>query len=112
MKNIMQTILNFINKEHNSYYNTNKESGKTLFTSKTKANKQELKVLKFFQSNNRDEKFSSEDVLAQVDFGRNVPITSVRRAITNLTQAGYLKKTSFMKKGTFGKQIHTWQIND
>lgn len=108
----MQTIFSFINKDNNSYYNTNKESGKTLITSKTKANKQELKVLKFFQSNNRDEKFSPEDILAQVDFGRAIPITSVRRAMTNLTYAGYLKKTAFMKKGTFGKQIHTWQIND
>lgn len=112
MKKIIQSILNFVNKEHDSYYNTNKESGKALITSNTKANKQELKVLKFFQSNNRDEKFSSEDILSQVDFGRAVPITSVRRAITNLTHAGYLKKTAFMKKGSFGKQIHTWQIND
>tara|TARA_B100002019_G_scaffold107922_1_gene92747 strand:- start:7970 stop:8308 length:339 start_codon:yes stop_codon:yes gene_type:complete len=112
MKKIMQKIFNFIKEDHNSYYNTNKESGKTLITSKTKANKQELKVLKFFQANNKDERFSAEDVLAQVDFGKSVPITSVRRAMTNLTYAGYLKKTSFMKKGTFGKQIHTWQIND
>jgi len=112
MKKIMQSMLSFIKRDHNSYHNTNKELGKTLITSKTRANKQELKVLKFFKANNKDERFSAEDILAQVDFGRSVPITSVRRAITNLTYAGYLKKTSFMKKGTFGKQIHTWQIND
>ena len=111
MKKIMQKIFNFIKEDHNSYYNTNKESGKTLITSKTKANKQELKVLKFFEANNKDERFSAEDVLAQVDFGRSVPITSVRRAMTNLTYAGYLKDF-FYEKGTFGKQIHTWQIND
>ena len=49
MKKIMQSIFNFIKNDHNSYYNTNKESGKTLITSKTKANKQELKVLRFFE---------------------------------------------------------------
>ena len=108
----MQTIFNFINKDHTSYYNTNNESGKTLITSKTRANKQELKVLRFFQSNNQAERFSPEDILNQVDFGRSVPLTSVRRAMTNLTQAGYLKKTSLMKKGQFGKQIHTWQISN
>lgn len=108
----MQSIFNFIKNDHNSYYNTNKESGKTLITSKTKANKQELKVLRFFEANNSHERFSPEDILEKVDFGRPIPITSVRRAMTNLTKAGYLRKTPFMQKGQFGKQIHTWQIND
>ena len=112
MKKIMQTIFNFINKDHGSYFNTNKESGKTLITSDTNANKQEVKVLKFFQSNKKDDRFSPEDILGGIDFRRLVPITSIRRAMTNLTQAGYLKKTSFMKKGQFGKRIHTWQINN
>jgi Fe2+ or Zn2+ uptake regulation protein len=110
MKKIIQSIFGLLTKD--SYYNTNKESGKTLINSKTKASKQELKVLKFFEARRDSETFSPEDVLNEVDFGRSIPITSVRRAITNLTNAGYLKKTSITKKGKFGKQIHTWQINN
>ena len=30
MKKIMQKIFNFIKEDHNSYYNTNKESGKNI----------------------------------------------------------------------------------
>lgn len=104
-------IIESIKKHFGFYHNTKKESGKKLITSKTRANKQELKVLKFFEANNNSNTYSPEDILDQVDFGRNVPITSVRRAITNLTSAGYLRKTSLKKKGKFGKQIHTWQIN-
>lgn len=109
MKKIIQSIFGLLSK--GSYYNTNKESGKTLINSNTKASKQELKVLKFFEARENSERFSPEDILDEVDFGRSVPITSVRRAITNLTNAGYLKKTSITKQGKFGKQIHTWQIN-
>ena len=105
-------IIESIKKHFGFYHNTNKESGKTLISSKTKANKQELKVLKFFESNDNTNSYSPEDILDQVDFGRTIPITSVRRAITNLTNAGYLKKTQLMKKGKFGKQIHTWKIDD
>jgi Fe2+ or Zn2+ uptake regulation protein len=105
-------IIESIKKHFGFYHNTNKESGKKLITSKTKASKQELKVLKFFQSNNSTERYTPEDILNNVDFGKEVPITSVRRAITNLTNAGYLRKTEVMRTGQFGKQIHTWQIND
>ena len=86
-------IIESIKKHFGFYHNTNKESGKKLITSKTKASKQELRVLKFFQNNDSKERYSPEDVLNNVDFGKEVPITSVRRAITNLTNAGYLRKT-------------------
>lgn len=110
MKKILKSIFSFMN--NNSYYNTNKESGKTLDYSRMKANRQEKKVLEFFQSNQSEERFSPEDILEKVDFGKPVPITSVRRAMTNLTKAGHLKKTAYMKVGNFGKRVHTWQVND
>lgn len=110
MKNIIKSILSFMNSD--SYHNTNNESGATLASSNKKAVKQEVKVLEFFKSNSKSDSFSPEDVLQQVDFGKSIPITSVRRAMTNLTNSGHLKKTSIMKQGQFGKKIHTWQIND
>jgi len=110
MKNIIKSILSFMNPD--SYHNTNNESGAILASSNKKTAKQEVKVLEFFKSNSKSDLFSPEDVLEQVDFGKLTPITSVRRAITNLTNSGHLKKTSTMKRGQFGKKIHTWQIND
>lgn len=43
--------------------------------------------------------------------GLRCPITSVRRAITDLTTAGYLKKTGTMKPGEYGKPNHTWKLS-
>ena len=38
------------------------------------------------------------------------PITSIRRAITDLTNAGKLTKTDTMKLGRYGKHVHTWKL--
>jgi len=104
----MQTLFKFFKRK--SYHNTNKETGNTLIKSNTKASRQEMIILNYFKANAHS-KFSPEDVINQVDFGKPVPITSVRRAITNLCKEGHLNKTSVMKKGNYGKQVHTWEIN-
>lgn len=41
--------------------------------------------------------------------GYDYPITSVRRAITTLTDEGKLQKLNSMKEGDYGKPNHTWQ---
>ena len=41
---------------------------------------------------------------------RNVPITSIRRAITSLTQLGYLIKTIETRQGEYGDINHTWRL--
>jgi hypothetical protein len=38
------------------------------------------------------------------------PVTSVRRAVTNLTEEGTLRKTSHMKDGRYGQPNHTWTL--
>ena len=38
------------------------------------------------------------------------PITSIRRAITNLTDTGKLSRTQEMKAGMYGKPEHYWTI--
>lgn len=40
------------------------------------------------------------------------PLTSVRRAITNLTDMGLLVKTNVKREGIFGKPCHTWRLAD
>lgn len=38
------------------------------------------------------------------------PITSIRRAITNLTNDGELVKHDRMRMGDYGKDNHTWSL--
>ena len=40
------------------------------------------------------------------------PITSIRRAMTNLAKSGKLKKTSKYTIGKFGKKEHLWVIEE
>ena len=40
----------------------------------------------------------------------NCPITSVRRALTNLTNDEKLVKTDDFVKGNFGKKEHLWRL--
>ena len=42
--------------------------------------------------------------------GFNWPITSVRRAISDLTKANKLRKTQDMKDEIYGKPNHKWEL--
>ena len=46
------------------------------------------------------------------DQGYKWPITSTRRAITNLTEDGILVKTSFQSMGQYGRPEHHWMWNN
>jgi Fe2+ or Zn2+ uptake regulation protein len=93
-----------------SYYNTNNETGAILEQSKAKASTQEDLIHLFFIEN-RGLTFSP-DAVHMALFGFNVPLTSVRRAMTNLTEAGFLEKTAEMSKGQYGKMVHTWKLRE
>ena len=92
-----------------SYYNTTHLTGFELKESRRKANTQEDRILTFFEKN-ADKAFSPEDIQIYCMMA-NRPLTSVRRAITNLTKEGYLRKTSHMKPGNYGKPVHTWEFS-
>ena len=51
-------------------------------------------------------KLSPSDVLEL--YPAAVPITSIRRAITQMTKKGILVMTEATKKGTWGKSEHLW----
>jgi hypothetical protein len=42
--------------------------------------------------------------------GLNCPITSIRRAMTNLSDNGKLEKTNEFVMGNYGKKEHLWQL--
>jgi hypothetical protein len=41
---------------------------------------------------------------------KNVPLTSIRRAITCLTDKGQLRQTAELKNGIYGKNEHIWKL--
>ena len=90
-----------------SYYNTNKEKGTELLQSECKAQTQEELILTLF---NKGVYLSPDDVLDICNKEHAYPITSIRRALTNLTDKGLLAKTDRFKLGKLGKKTHTWSL--
>ena len=93
------------------YYNTNKESSSTLKRSKKRAETQEEIILDLFKRNPNFHMtpFDIQEALSML-YDMNAPITSVRRAITDLTTEEKLVKTDIMKKGKYGKEVHCWKF--
>ena len=89
------------------YYNTNRLIDKKLAAAIAKADKQEQKVKVIF---NCYGKLTPSDVYSF--FPSNVPITSIRRATTNLKNEGFLKITDEMKEGLFGSPEHYYQVHN
>ena len=84
-----------------SYYNTTQEQGEQLAIFKKRAKKQDDKILEFFQDNPMVE-FGASQVWNAL-FYNSVPITSVRRSVTNLVQDNKLEYTGRKRKGVFGR---------
>ena len=95
------------------YHNTNNETGETLTRSRRNAIRQEYVILDFFQRNFYSV-WSPEMIHALIETHaielNPCPITSVRRAITTLANAGYLYQTDTMVLGNYGKKVHTWGL--
>jgi len=98
-----------------AYYNTNRETGSTLSLSWGKADKQENMILEIFSDKMRHTlnglaPHQVRDQLVQ-RYGKRYPLTSIRRAISNLTDNGKLMKLERMVMGNYGKKVHTWRLN-
>lgn len=91
------------------YYNTNDESGGQLGQSRRRATDQQQIVLRFFERN-PGRNFAPHQIQQAVLPGS--PLTSIRRAVTNLTDAGKLQKTDTKVAGSYGKQVHTWKLSE
>jgi len=92
------------------FYNTIDENGDDLNKSKRHAKMQEQVVLLLFISNPTLEATPFE-VLESLNL-KNTPITSIRRAMTNLTDKGKLIKMEKKKIEQFGKANHCWKLNE
>jgi len=91
------------------YYNTNKEEGQGLEASKKKTETQETLVMGVFMLK---PKWSPSEIMTHINhfLPRDYPLTSIRRALTDLTSKGVLEKTDEMKMGIYGKREHLWKL--
>ena len=92
-----------------NYYNTTKQKANNLKDWELKALSQESLIRKFMELNKDlsftpfeiQEAFLEEDVIW--------PITSVRRALTNLTKDNVLIKTDELVPADYGRPNYKWQ---
>lgn len=90
----------------NSHHNTTEESGEQLEIFEKKASKQEEIIIALFHRNPR--MTASECFRMYPD--RDVPITSIRRGITNLMNQGKLIKTDDKKTGIYKRPEYIYEI--
>jgi hypothetical protein len=91
-----------------SYHNTTGLAGEQLERRIEQAQSQEEAVEALFEAHPAAclTPFEVQDVALP-----NSPITSVRRAITNFTDQGVLRKTDHQKDGPHGDPNYTWTLN-
>jgi hypothetical protein len=94
-----------------TFYNTIGETGDELSKSIAQAKSQEAKIMKcfkYYEGRYPRLRFSPSMVLNMTKL--RCPITSIRRAMTNLSNEGKLVKTDKKVKGLYGKQEHLWSL--
>ena len=90
------------------YHNTNNEAGQTLRGSQKKASRQEDIILEIFKKGAYN--LYTPDEVHEIS-GLNCPVTSIRRAMTNLMNQTLLVKTKVMRAGKYGKDTHCYELN-
>ncbi len=90
-----------------NYYDTTKASQQDRASYQQKAKSQSVAIMKWFCTQRKPA--SPSEVLNAV-FNGSVPITSVRRSMTDLSNAGVLKKTNETVDGIYGRPEHKWTL--
>jgi len=119
MDKIVETMDNAINqlkltKMKDTYFNTTNQSGENLKYYKRKARSQDEEVLEIFKSP-YTRNVSPEMVMGYLKakdpekYG-NTPLTSVRRAFSNLKNRSLIYKTGTLVKGDYGRPVHVWAL--
>ena len=94
------------------YYNTNNETNETLTRSRRNTVNQEDVIFSVFENSPTNE-FTPSEVLNVIGFQDpdcRWPITSIRRAISDLTGSNKIIKTNNQKVGPYGKNVYTWKL--
>lgn len=91
-----------------AFYNTVGLQGAELKEAVERAENQDAAIYLIFQTGKPYSPSQIHRLMAKA--GKECPITSCRRSITNLTKAGKLVKTELMQEGKYGVPEHTWII--
>jgi len=91
-----------------SYFNTLGEKGEQLEMYQKKATSQDKLILHFFKQTPRINYTPSQ--VWRMLFKEQVPLTSVRRSISNLTNEGHLKQCEERREGVYGRSEGTWIV--
>ena len=97
-----------------NYYNTTNQTGDTLKQSWESNRTQTQIVLEYFESHPCETLGASEvweRLIASKQISPKVPLTSIRRAITDLCSESKLIKSEVQKIGMFTKPEHCWFLN-
>lgn len=92
-----------------SYWNTTRLEGDALRDAVAKAEQQDAAILTIFR--NASGPLSPSQVWALCEqAGKRWPITSVRRAISNLTDDRVLEMLESKRDGLYGRPEHEWRV--
>lgn len=90
------------------FHNTIGASKKELIVLDEKCKTQEDKVLDYFKKN-PELHCSPTDVWSAIGL-YETPVTSIRRAMSNLTRDGFLEKTNVKVNGIYGVKTFCWKL--
>jgi len=93
-----------MNYEYKSYFNTTPIGVELMKKCKTGAIKQEEIITVIFRQSQK--MLTPSDILFL--YPKNVPITSIRRAMTQLTKKGILDRSGQTKESQWGRPEHYW----
>ena len=100
-----------------TYYNTNRISSEQLNLYNRQAESQEEQIFSIFWEC-EPKPFTPSEIMNELNFRRTkeeqhpYPITSIRRAMTDLTKDGKLVKMNKVTVGPYGKSEHYWKLSD
>ena len=92
-----------------TYFNTTQATNPELKVYQDKAATQGARILSFMKQSNG---VLTPSAALKWIFKDSCPITSVRRAITDLTTSGDLIKTDAQTKGKYGRNEFIWRLAD
>lgn len=90
-----------------SHYNTTSEKGATLRAYEDAAKSLEDRILLLMRVQSEIPRWSPTRLHG---YFNNVPLTSIRRALTNLTKQGKCFKSEVMSVGSYGRREHNWVL--
>lgn len=94
-------------KADTGYFNTTNLTGKALVAARRDAMTQEDRITKLFAT--MPDGWTATPSKVHQHVGGRAPITSIRRAMTNLTDQGVLTRTETKMMGPCGKPEYTWR---